>query len=166
MANTRNRWKPIQSTGESMQRLSRPRQPTSCSGQTRCQFGVMCGRRPRVKGSFRCQLAVGCKSCVRPVCAAHMAAGPDGSQSNSRARRRVTHKRVFPIPGSHHAIITLDVPLRSRRDPTFPLPSPLCARRNRSAACVHRRSIGLALGQYRPGRPLCPTPPMPVACVA
>jgi hypothetical protein len=28
----------------------------------------------------------------------------------------VTHKRVFPIPGptgSHHAIITLDVPLRS-----------------------------------------------------
>jgi len=42
-----------------------------------CQIGVMCGRRPRVKGSFGCQLAVGCKSCVRPVCAAHMAAGPD-----------------------------------------------------------------------------------------
>jgi len=38
---------------------------------------VMCGRRPWVKGSFGCQLAVGCKSCVRPVCAAHMAAGPD-----------------------------------------------------------------------------------------
>jgi hypothetical protein len=38
---------------------------------------VMCGRRPRVKGFFGFQLAVGCKSCVRPVCAAHMAAGPD-----------------------------------------------------------------------------------------
>jgi hypothetical protein len=34
-------------------------------------------RRPRVKGFFGFQLAVGCKSCVRPVCAAHMAAGPD-----------------------------------------------------------------------------------------
>jgi hypothetical protein len=38
---------------------------------------VMCGRRPRVKGFFGSQLAVGCKSCVRPVGAALMTAGPD-----------------------------------------------------------------------------------------
>ena len=37
---------------------------------------VMCGRHPRVKG-FWLLLAVGCKSCVRPVCAALMTAGPD-----------------------------------------------------------------------------------------
>jgi hypothetical protein len=40
-------------------------------------YWVMCGRRPRVKGFFGCQLAVGCKSCVRPVCAALIAAGHD-----------------------------------------------------------------------------------------
>jgi hypothetical protein len=38
---------------------------------------VMCGRRPRVKGLFGFQLAVGCKSCVRPVCAVLMTAGLD-----------------------------------------------------------------------------------------
>jgi len=38
---------------------------------------VMCGRRPRVKGFFGFLLAVGCKSCVRPVCAVLMTAGPD-----------------------------------------------------------------------------------------
>jgi hypothetical protein len=38
---------------------------------------VMCGRHPRVKGFFGFLLAVGCKSCVRPVCAVLMTAGPD-----------------------------------------------------------------------------------------
>src|ERR1700730_9630470 len=37
----------------------------------------MCGRHPRVKGFFGFLLAVGCKSCVRPVCAVLMTAGPD-----------------------------------------------------------------------------------------
>jgi hypothetical protein len=38
---------------------------------------VMFGRRPRVKGFFGFLLAVRCKSCVRPVCAVPMTAGPD-----------------------------------------------------------------------------------------
>ena len=43
----------------------------------RCPLWVMCGRHPRVKGFFGFLLAVGCKSCVRPVCAVLMTAGPD-----------------------------------------------------------------------------------------
>ena len=41
--------------------------------------------------------------------------------------------------------------MHSRLGPRFPSPSPLCAGRDRCAACACRRSIGLALGQYRPG---------------
>ena len=46
-------------------------------------------------------------------------------------------ERLGSIPGptgSHHAIITLNVPVRTRRNPTFPSPSLLCAGRDRSAA--------------------------------
>jgi hypothetical protein len=55
-----------------------------------CPLWVMCGRRPLVKGFSGDLRLVGCKSCVRPVCAAVVTAGPDvicgiGSQSKARA---------------------------------------------------------------------------------
>src|SRR6516225_8790527 len=50
---------------------------------------------PTGQGIFGFLLAVGCKSCVRPVCAALMTAGPDvirrsGPYQDARARLRVT----------------------------------------------------------------------------
>jgi len=69
------------------------------------------------------RLAVGCKSCVRPVDAATLTAGPDvirgsGPDQNSGLLRH-RPSRVFPIDGStvsHHAIITLALQRVCRRE--------------------------------------------------
>jgi hypothetical protein len=58
----------------------------------------MFGRSPRVKGFFGSQLAVGCKSFVRPVGAALMTAGPDVIRRSSPYHSPVL-KSAWPNSG-------------------------------------------------------------------
>ena len=111
--------------------------------------GVLCGRRPRCKKNLICAAAVGCKSCVRPLYAAH-AAGPDvirrSGPNHTFELRAQRLQRVFPILARPFRII----PSSPRNFERFSTRIYAFSAMPLSFFPNNRASIGITASQHRP----------------